>query len=156
MRKADVSPEQWERRKEYMRRYKAEHRERFLKLQRESQRRMYADPERRAHYNSLQRSYRKREYKQRPLGARFTYAQVVALWNMQEGACAVCRRPFDEKSKGLKPHRDHCHQSGAPRGLLCLQCNQIEGILAKLNIAPLEFGQRLHAYLADPPASRLS
>lgn len=39
----------------------------------------------------------------------------------QEGRCAICRKPFKNSSD---IHVDHCHQTGAVRGLLCFLCNQ--------------------------------
>ena len=43
------------------------------------------------------------------------YAQMFAD---QGGACAVCRKPQDKKLSV-----DHCHTTGAVRGLLCTNCN---------------------------------
>lgn len=36
--------------------------------------------------------------------------------------CAICLRPRTTKEKRL--HRDHCHRTGKPRGLLCFPCNK--------------------------------
>jgi hypothetical protein len=49
------------------------------------------------------------------------YAQMLAV---QEGKCAICRRP----PKGGRPLAvDHCHQSGRVRALLCAACNRFVG-----------------------------
>lgn len=65
----------------------------------------------------------------------------------QNGCCAVCQRPFDEK----QIRADHCHDSGDPRGLLCHHCNIIEGMIRSMAISPIEFGNRLAHYLLNPP-----
>jgi len=41
------------------------------------------------------------------------------LWGLQEGGCALCRKPLVEKHT----HIDHCHETGRVRGLLCRPCN---------------------------------
>ena len=45
-------------------------------------------------------------------------------WVTQYGKCAGCLMPLDD---GQNTHIDHCHQTGAFRGLLCPQCNQAIG-----------------------------
>lgn len=74
------------------------------------------------------------------------------LLALQGNACAVCLRPFDKTNRNLKPHADHCHDSKMPRGLLCNHCNLIEGWIKKTGVDGVEFGARLAAYLANPPA----
>ena len=50
------------------------------------------------------------------------YAQMLAD---QNGGCAICTR-----KPGARPlHVDHCHTTGAVRGLLCHQCNWYLGTL---------------------------
>jgi hypothetical protein len=46
-----------------------------------------------------------------------TYDQMIVD---QQGSCAVCRAPF---KPAVSPHVDHCHTTGAVRGLLCGGCN---------------------------------
>jgi hypothetical protein len=47
-----------------------------------------------------------------------------ALLEAQGGGCAICgTRP--ERVASL--HLDHCHETGAIRGILCLSCNQALG-----------------------------
>lgn len=48
--------------------------------------------------------------------------QFDELFVAQEGACALCRRPFTTDSV-RPPMIDHCHRSGRVRGLLCNRCN---------------------------------
>lgn len=49
----------------------------------------------------------------------------------QDGLCAICQRPETERRKGIlkKLAVDHCHNSGAVRGLLCSACNHAIGKL---------------------------
>jgi len=47
-----------------------------------------------------------------------------ALWNVQDGLCAICFEPLE---KFGAPHLDHNHISGFIRGLLCFTCNTALG-----------------------------
>lgn len=54
-----------------------------------------------------------------------SYARAL---NQQDGRCAVCRQLF--WARGMKaPRIDHCHATGAFRGLLCHSCNVSAGLL---------------------------
>jgi hypothetical protein len=82
----------------------------------------------RDHYNTVSRQYRNtRAERIRHVSKRFglTEAQYVAMEEQQEFACVVCRKPFSEMAR--QPHVDHCHKTGAVRGLLCSGCNQALG-----------------------------
>lgn len=84
--------------------------------------------------NEYQRSYRKRELARHPdlVAARKrrarirTYGLAPADYDRmvaaQRGACSIC---------GAVPSRDldidHCHATGAVRGLLCNRCNKVLG-----------------------------
>lgn len=46
-----------------------------------------------------------------------TEAEVVELFETQEGRCRICR------DKPKRPHVDHCHKTNKVRGILCGQCN---------------------------------
>lgn len=97
-------------------------------------------------------AYRKynREYaRQRKSG--ITEAMFEALWLAQEGRCAVCR----SKLLRRRAQRDHCHVTQTPRGLLCMTCNTVEGLLRKLKIPLLVFAKNLFRYLGNPPARTL-
>jgi len=44
----------------------------------------------------------------------------------QDGKCAICGRTEDTQHNGVF-HVDHCHKTGAVRGLLCRGCNHVLG-----------------------------
>jgi hypothetical protein len=50
-------------------------------------------------------------------GYGLTQAQFDAMLIAQNGNCAICMAPMDS------PRVDHCHKTGAVRGLLCKGCN---------------------------------
>lgn len=45
-------------------------------------------------------------------------SEVEAMIARQNGLCLICLRPL-----GDTPHVDHCHDTGAVRGVLCFNCN---------------------------------
>lgn len=54
-----------------------------------------------------------------------TEGEVAALLQHQNHLCAICGIAF----AGTEFHIDHCHASGAVRGLLCRRCNTALGLL---------------------------
>lgn len=46
------------------------------------------------------------------------------LFDMQQGACAICRKESPDKMLAV----DHCHVEGHVRGLLCQTCNMALGM----------------------------
>lgn len=78
-----------------------------------------------------------------------TFGRILAR---QNNACAVCQRPFGVEGGARSQHVDHCHDTGAVRGLLCAACNSIEGKFRALGLTPMQFAERLQAYLDNPPA----
>ena len=54
-----------------------------------------------------------------------TYIDYLAMYEEQEGCCAICKKPSPHKERDLSV--DHCHESGKVRGLLCLHCNTALG-----------------------------
>ena len=54
-----------------------------------------------------------------------TYAAMLAA---QNGKCDICLTPAVEQHNGVL-HVDHCHASGAVRGLLCRGCNHMLGVV---------------------------
>ena len=49
-----------------------------------------------------------------------------ALYDKQNGACAICAKPF---TSSKNTHVDHDHESGKIRGLLCSNCNSALGLM---------------------------
>lgn len=62
-----------------------------------------------------------------------TLDQYDGLLSSQNGTCAICKNPPTRKHLSI----DHCHSSGAVRGLLCITCNAMIGH-AREDIARLE------------------
>ncbi len=141
----------------YKRAYDIENRETMNAQKLESQRRRMTDPEKRAHYNQLQQRYysenRPHKHAWRAKHG-FHLELVVKLKAFQGNACAICGTQFDETSRSRTAHNDHDHDTGKTRGLLCFTCNIAEGKIRKTGLTALEFGQRLHDYLLNPPADR--
>jgi hypothetical protein len=57
-----------------------------------------------------------------------TSAQYDTMLSAQNGGCAICGST-SPKSRFGKFHVDHCHSTGAVRGLLCSPCNTAIGLL---------------------------
>jgi hypothetical protein len=54
-----------------------------------------------------------------------TAAEYDAMLAEQAGVCRICGRPEVRVRQGkvLRLAVDHCHKTGAVRGLLCIDCN---------------------------------
>jgi hypothetical protein len=87
-------------------RWRIENPERYAALQR----RIKASP---TYKRSLRNSHLKRKYS-------ITLADYEAMLTAQAGGCAICGAPEPD---GQSLHVDHCHDTGAVRGLLCFRCN---------------------------------
>jgi hypothetical protein len=96
------------------------------------------------------RDYRRNWHRLYKTGFSAELVEQVAM--LQGHACAICHRPFSESNKH---HADHDHDSNKPRGLLCFQCNIIEGKMRTIGLTALELGQRLHEYLLNPPCDKI-
>ncbi len=70
----------------------------------------------------LERSFRK--------SYGITYAERDALILAQGGVCAVCNKPPEcgPHSSSRQLQLDHCHGTGAIRGMLCTHCNRALGL----------------------------
>lgn len=56
-----------------------------------------------------------------------TYQQYMEMVGVQGGLCAICGQGEKAKTKGGEARQlavDHCHSTGAIRGLLCGSCNR--------------------------------
>ena len=51
--------------------------------------------------------------------------QYDAMFERQNGVCAICKQP--ERSQKQHLAVDHCHRTQRIRGLLCLSCNTTLG-----------------------------
>lgn len=52
-----------------------------------------------------------------------TSAEYLEMYDAQDGKCAICGYSQDGKWLAV----DHCHETGAVRGLLCNDCNLMLG-----------------------------
>jgi Recombination endonuclease VII len=76
-----------------------------------------------------------------------TASVIAELLALQNGLCAVCGVTL-APWPSLATHVDHCHDTGAVRGLLCRSCNMKEGWVRR-------YGAALASYLSNPPAEQL-
>lgn len=78
----------------------------------------------RAKANALTHDWLKRnpDYHRKRLIRRhgMTPAAFAAMFEKQNGKCAICQDPFETRKK---THIDHCHSTMKIRGLLCSNCN---------------------------------
>jgi hypothetical protein len=73
-------------------------------------------------------------------------ADLYALRLLQSNKCAICDRRFSQYEE--IGSIDHCHSTGAVRGLLCTGCNTKLGWLEKHK-------GNVDEYLVSPPFSKL-
>jgi hypothetical protein len=52
-----------------------------------------------------------------------TEEAVAEMLLVQENACAICHKPFEEGNQWRQPNLDHDHGNGSLRALLCRHCN---------------------------------
>lgn len=57
------------------------------------------------------------------------YARADDLIAAQEGLCAICQRPPRGRGHEARLHRDHDHETGETRAMLCGPCNKAIGLL---------------------------
>jgi hypothetical protein len=77
--------------------------------------------------------------------------ELVALYEQQQGRCAICDQPAPLRGKGCLVV-DHDHATGERRGLICNRCNVALPVWEK--VGP-EWALQALAYLGDPPLRRL-
>jgi hypothetical protein len=132
----DAKPENVLRRRSY-----AQTEEAKVRAKERMEERYRADP--------LLKHHRSSHWRWKRLG--FTRELIHELLALQNNRCAVCQNLFSETNRF---HADHSHETGKARGLLCFQCNIIDGKLRRIGVDPIEFGKRLHNYLENPLAER--
>ena len=71
-----------------------------------------------------------------------TWELYQQMLSEQDSVCAICQKP-DAAGRSLAV--DHNHETGEPRGLLCLSCNQLIG---KIENGTVPYS-RLIAYLTN-------
>jgi hypothetical protein len=76
-----------------------------------------------------------------------TPEQYDALYEKQDGRCAICREPERAKQNGktVRLGVDHDHATGTIRGLLCRGCNRAVGTLENRALV-----EAIRAYLKPP------
>ena len=110
--------------------YRRENPEKIKEIQKRSHDRIKGDLDRLEKLRKWQKRYREENRnalndreRQRKFG--ITSQKYVELFKAQNGVCAICKNPETAtrlgKIKALAV--DHCHKSGAVRGLLCSDCN---------------------------------
>jgi hypothetical protein len=110
--------------------YRSENPEKIKEIQKRSYDRLKSDPDRIEKLREWQKQYREKNRKALSDGERkrrfgITPEKYAELFKSQNGTCAICNNPETAtrlgKVKALSV--DHCHKSGAIRGLLCSDCN---------------------------------
>jgi hypothetical protein len=112
-------------------RYKTDPKYRALGATRQRERRRWKDPK---HRDTQRARWLRRQFG-------IAVADYDNMLNVQNGACAICREPPADKSLAV----DHCHDTGAIRGLLCSRHNLALGLF---NDDPMLLLQAAH-YLLD-------
>lgn len=94
-------------------------------------------------WNSRDTIKRRRKDKRLWANYRITLADYEAMKSRQGGKCAICKeRPVEAV--------DHCHATGAVRGLLCHSCNKGIGFFAD-RLSLLSSAMEYLSVLPEPP-----
>lgn len=76
-----------------------------------------------------------------------TLEQYDRMAGAQRGRCYLCRQ---EPTNDKRLFVDHNHETGEVRGLLCFQCNFLEGLLAQANARRAAFIATDHSGSENP------
>ncbi len=89
--------------------------------------------------------YMKKYLRERTLAKIYnlTPEQYEQIYQNQAGKCAICNMSFGSKT----PHTDHCHKTKKVRGLLCMQCNVILGMIEKKLLSNVNLMSTITEYL---------
>jgi hypothetical protein len=116
--------------RERVARYRKNNPEKIKEIQRRSSHRRKNDPERTEKLRIWQKRYREGNREALRDGERkrkfgITPERYSEMFQSQNGVCAICKQPETATRLGtLKALSvDHCHKTGAIRGLLCSDCN---------------------------------
>ena len=66
-----------------------------------------------------------------------TRTQWMDIYNQQSGRCAICRKHFPD-TPGKHVGTDHCHTTGAVRGILCAACNSALACVERVGLKAFE------------------
>jgi len=83
----------------------------------------------------------------RKRGTGFSATLFDAAMKQQDNACAICGKTLTSGRAADSAAADHCHETGACRGVLCAQCNRGLGHFGD-DIGRLE---KVISYLTSPP-----
>lgn len=133
---------------------------RCLTCARAAARRFYSTPERRQQKRDYFDRWKTTEggkaaYKKAKLKKRgFTPELFDFLAVEQGGKCAICGNQLSENKRNW--FADHCHETGAPRGIVCPPCNSLEGFIRTSGLTIQDYMARLSSYIANPPATKFT
>lgn len=95
---------------------------------------------------------RRRHIKRKSLYG-ITEAEWTRLYDLQGGACAICRKPESE-CQGKRLCVDHNHDTKAVRALVCHACNRALGSIGDDEVVAASLLAYLkHHKRGDPPCS---
>lgn len=128
----DISTDKKERQRETLRRWRAANPERNRDYARAYDRKWREDNIDRAEYTrTYNQNYQSNPENQEKQWERkllrnysMTPTEFNALWDSQDGRCAVCKVPLEPRGRTKKSAAvDHNHATGKVRGILCRGCN---------------------------------
>lgn len=115
---------QTEKRKAYMKDYNATYHEETYQGDIRDKKRTYNRERRYTNAEAIRNAELKTHYG-------ITLADYKTLLEVQDGLCAICRKPETYKLNGklIALAVDHCHRTNIVRGLFCGACNKAIGLM---------------------------